>query len=231
LQIVDITPPESAAIASTVPVGFGEVNNIEVSGGYAYMTVIEEEWPEKKGSVHVINVSSPGSAYLVDSIPTPGMAMDVAVSGGYAYVTVEGGDLVEEDGCLLVIDVDPPTLPKIVHTLDMPGMWPNGIAVSGDSAFVGGDDIGFQIVDISSPESAYIAHSLHFYGDTERITIADGYAYAASGFLQILDIHTPESAYVLGYTDTPGSAWGVCISGGYGYVAGGGGGLRILKLW
>jgi hypothetical protein len=204
LKVIDVDPPASAHIASTIELPWG-VNDVAVSGSYAYVA---------GDGLEIINIDSPESAYSVSACDIPGTANCVAVSGGYAYTTGEPG--------LYIFDIDPPesasVVCSVVGTEDT-----LSLEVSGGYAYLGGKE--FQIIDIDPPESANIVTTINpsgsydFYG---HIAVSDGYAYAVEksnfDYRHTIDIDPPESAYIVGSFRLYGIVTDVAVSGGYLYA-------------
>ena len=125
LQIIDIDPPESAIIVSTLDVN-GQV--CAVSGGYAYLAT---------GDIVVVDVSSPESPALAETIYLPDSCQDIRVSGGYAYALGATS--------LYVIDIDPIDSASVIASCPVVEYPSEMLAVSGRYAYIGGS-AGLQII-------------------------------------------------------------------------------------
>ena len=111
----------------------------------------------------------------------------------------------------------------------------DGVALSGNYAYVATDNGGLQVIDITNPASPQIVGSRDTPDGARGVAVSATYAYVAdwdSG-LQVIDIANPANPQIVGSVDTPSAANGVAVSEPYAYVADGGlGGRRDLEiLW
>ncbi len=127
LQIIDIDPPESAAIVSTLDV-YARI--CAVSGGYAYLAADSDD-------VLVVDVTSPQSPALAETISLPESCRDIRVSGGYAYAL--------GDTNLYVIDIDPLDSASVIASCPVADYSAAGLEISGRYAYIGGS-AGLQII-------------------------------------------------------------------------------------
>ncbi|MCX6645489.1 MAG: hypothetical protein NTY09_03900 [bacterium] len=98
LTIVDVDPPEDAAIVTTVPtVADGSAVDVKVLGGYAYLATGNNgggKTTEPSG-FEVINVTPPENAAVVHTVATTGdFANKIILFEGFAYAW-SGNDSVE----------------------------------------------------------------------------------------------------------------------------------------
>ena len=111
--------------------------------------------------------------------------------------------------------------PGQVSYLDLPG-YTNGIAVSGDYAYIAAGGAGLQVVSLS-PERAtpQIAGSLSLPGTQMGVAIVGNRAYVAAGSsgLHVLDISNPASPTLLGTFNTGNFARNVKVVGSTAFVA------------
>jgi hypothetical protein len=135
------------------------------------------------------------------------------------------------DSGLQVIDIRDKESPVIVGTCDTPG-YAQGVALSGDYAFVADYDKGLQVIDISNREDPVRIDTCDTPGYAQGVAISGDYAIVADdeNGLQIIDISNREDPVRIGTCDTPGSAQGVAISGDYAFVADWKNGLQKLKI-
>ena len=92
-------------------------------------------------SLQSVDISDPNHPSIVASLPVGGQAM--AVSRGYAYIAHYPG--------VSVVNLADPRDPVWVADLPTVG-GVNGLAISGDWAYLAEDMVGLQVVDISDPE-------------------------------------------------------------------------------
>jgi len=125
--------------------------------------------------------------------------------------------------------------------LELIGQWPgwprgfaNGVAVSGNYAYVANGSGGLQVLDVSNPANPQRVSYCGTSGSAQGVAVSGNYAYVAddmAGF-QVIDVSTPANPqWVGGCTNDPGGrAWGVAVSGNYAYVADSGAGLHVIDV-
>jgi hypothetical protein len=120
---------------------------------------------------------------------------------------------------------------SLVGEFDSRG-YANGVAVSGDYAFVADYDSGMCVIDISDPGSPLEVGRLRTSGIAWNVAVHDGYAYIAERTrgLTIVDVSDPTHPVETGNFDTIGYSLDVAVEGHYAYLADHLGGLRIIDV-
>jgi len=194
----------------------GIVNDVEVSGNYAYVAqgcdlVIYD----------VTNVSDP---LEVGRAITPSVVPDIAIKNNYAY-------LAGSDNGLVIIDITNPSSPELVGSCDTAG-YANSVAVSGNYAYVADEGNGLVIIDITNNSAPAIIGS--YIDDVACVVAVSGnYAYVSDGWngISIVNVSDPAASTFAGNFDTNGSfAHDIAVSGNYAYLANGFDGLQILDV-
>ncbi|MBF0245035.1 MAG: hypothetical protein HQL31_07155, partial [Planctomycetes bacterium] len=129
------------------------------------------------------------------------------------------------------IDISTPTTPDLKGTYSVP--YVQGVAISGQYAYIVGDQFGLQIIDISDPTQPSMVGAYETAGDDAfSVTINGNYAYVGDGGdgLQIIDITDPAHPTLAGSYDTSGFSYGVAINGNYAYVADDTAGLQVIDI-
>jgi hypothetical protein len=106
-DVVDVDPPDSASVIHSVDLtGYG----ITLSGKYAYVQSI--------GSLHIIDISSPESAFLINNFGSQAgsYSSPMCVSGGYLFVNHYTQANQVQD--VRIFDVDPPETASQVAVFD-----------------------------------------------------------------------------------------------------------------
>ena len=169
----------------------------------------------------------------------------VAIDGDFAVIgapTVEGNAGATYvfrryvDTWELTDELDPPwdALPSPwvgAGSCDVPTEG-DGVAVSGNYAYVAAYTAGLQVIDISNAASPTLAGSCDTPERAFGVAVSGDYAYVAdsdSG-LQVIDISDPTNPVLVGSCDTPDDARDVAISGLYAYVADGYSGLQVIDI-
>ncbi|TFW26273.1 hypothetical protein E4L96_04530 [Massilia arenosa] len=112
--------------------------------------------------------------------------------------------------------------PNQLGYITIPG-FANGIAVSGDYAFIAAGSSGLQVVSLSADRrTPAIVASLNLSANANDITLAGNIAYiATTGGLKVVDVATPTVPRLLGTFSGVGNAMGVKVRGTTAYVAAG----------
>jgi hypothetical protein len=120
--------------------------------------------------------------------------------------------------------------PTQLAYLAIPG-FANGVAVTGDYAFIASGSTGLQVVSLGSDRrNPTIVAALSLGASSNDITLAGNLAYlATTAGLKVVDISTPASPRLLGTFATNGVAYGVKVRGTTAYVAAGSG-LQIVSV-
>ena len=195
----------------------GNAEGVAVPDEIAYVA-------DGSGGVDAFNVSDPSSPARVAGYPSGAgtmQAMDVAVSGDYAYVA-------DWNSALKVLDIT--AAPPSAHGSCAVAGHPNGIAVSGNRAYLAAADAGLVPVDISNPAAPSALSAIDTPGSANDVAVAGNYAFVADGAsgLQIIDTTAPTAAMTT--VATTGYCWGVDYADGYVYVASGDAGLEVVNV-
>jgi hypothetical protein len=220
LQIIDVSDPTSpVALSAFTPPGAPEVNDVEVVGSRAYLSVGEFGF-------HIVDVTDPSAPVGIGALDTPGVVRDVAVRGDTAYLAdlwgglrildvsdpaapvelghVPGGDveavavvggiaLVEDFEQLRVIDVADGRAPRQIGVLELPeDANVVDIEVEGKLAFLVTSFSGLLVADLSDPRAPRSLGSLLTLQVMSDIELANGRGYVAdaSGFT-VIDVSEP----------------------------------------
>ena len=216
---VDIEASPMPTLVSQVDTP-GNAEAIAVPDEIAYVA-------DGSGGVVAFDVSDPTDPEKLWTCAEAGIqAMDVAVSedGNYAYVADWGSKL-------RVLDVTMPTAPVCNYGSGavVPG-YPNGIAVSGNRAYVAAGDTGLVPVNISNPALPSALSAIDTPGSANDVAVSGNYAFVADGAsgLQIIDTTAPTAAMVT--VATSGYCWGIALDGDYAYLASGDAGLEVIDV-
>ena len=112
--------------------------------------------------------------------------------------------------------------PGALSFVPIPGL-ANGVAVSGDYAFVASGSTGLQVVSLSANRrTPAVVAALNIGASSNFITLAGNIAYlATTGGLKVVDVSTPTAPRLLGTFAGVGNALGVKVRGTTAYVTGG----------
>ena len=205
--------------------GLGINRETFIDGDYAY--VIENDPLNPGDQLHIIDISTPESAFIVNSIPQAN-CMKVFVKDGYAYVPNW------EDG-LDIIDIDPPETAFVALTLDTLGQ-AHGIDGWLDFVFVAnwGHGQELKIINVSNPLTAYIEGSAYTLHHQSNVRVSNGYAYIGTDAfgVHIVDVDPPEEAHEVKHVSFGDyeSVYEIDVVGDYCYVANEANGLQIIDV-
>ena len=107
----------------------------------------------------------------------------------------------------------------------------NGVAVSGNYAYVANSGAGLQVINVSAPAQPQRVGGYNTSGHAWSVAVSEHYAYVADGSagLQVIDISNPRNlnGWAARPTTTPK---GVAVSGNYAYVGAEFVGLQVTDV-
>jgi hypothetical protein len=231
LGIYDVSDPGNPMQVGSVAISrrrSGGAIGVTVSGAYAFVAKGED-------GMDVVDVRNPARPRVVGNYR--GYCADVAVSGRFAH-------LAGWSQGLTVVDVGNPANPRRVGGYDDEpiGERFNSVVVSGNHAFVSGDDwtgSGFvyfiHAIDVSNPTNCVRVGSYTKAGSytTPGSMAIDGhhiYINEGTNGLKVIDFSAPSHPVAVGHYDQPGDFGPVAVFGDYAYLARGQNGLEILDV-
>lgn len=143
------------------------------------------------GGLVVLDVSTPLTPRVVARYLASGSAVRVAAQGDLAFVT---------KGDLHILDVSDPTAPSEIGMLQGAGAF-RDVDVSGSTAYALEGQKSLRAIDISNPATPNLLGVVELAtGLGSRLTIANGYAYAATfyGGVFVVDVNDPLHPTVVG---------------------------------
>lgn len=178
LQIIDVADPSSPVAIGSFQ-NTGSVFDVALAGDYAFLA-------DPTHGLFVLNVSDPSSPYVCGSTSAPCVATGITVDNGLAYVAAGS------DG-LYIFDLSTISHPALIGSCDSPGS-ANNVVISTDHAFLC-DELGMNIIDITSPASPSLTSSLDAEGFTFSIALHEDIAVSTGTCkgMTILDISDPAS--------------------------------------
>lgn len=144
MDIIDISNPSQPVVVSSYTSTLGEPDNIwtpanvEVAGGFAYITQIDFIFSgdftnfevEVIGGLEVVDISNPLSPTFVSTVNTSGKSLSVAISDNLVFVR-------DTAGAIDIVDITDPVQPKLLHSIRIPDTL-GPIAVDGNVIYVTG---------------------------------------------------------------------------------------------
>ncbi len=189
MQIIDVSDPVKPILDATLETAYGNIEDIAVSGDYAYIAA----YPE----VVIVDVSDSHEPVVVGSIPIPAVAVAVEVFDHYLCVAarvIYGNDPAVAG--LYIVDISVPGSPVIVGFVHTDEAGPVDFAIAGSHAFVvtpwyGGSST-FHVIDLSDPTNPMIVCSLPAGDNVIDVIVSDTMAYVTQyGGVQAIDVSDP----------------------------------------
>ena len=123
---------------------------------------------------------------------------------------------------------------RLLGQVALPGV-ANGVAVSGNYAYVADDLYGLRIIDISDPSAPVETGFYDTPGFAQGVAVSGNYAYVADGQsgVRIINVSDPAAPVEVGFNVMAGeshSALAVALADSHAYIADEGGGLRVLDV-
>lgn len=214
LKIIDISSPKAPVLVKTVSLGGNWVENVFVSGNYAYVS--------GSTGLSIVNITDPANATTTGSYDPGSNCKGIWVSGKYAFL-VAGLNL-------KVLDISSPNTPLLVKSFALSDTGLD-ITVNGRYAYI--PSFGtLQILDISDPLNPSTVGNYNNDGLAQNVYISDNRAYLATQVgVYVLDITSPATPVLINlYSTDISDARAVLVDGGYLYVADVTNGVRIFDV-
>jgi hypothetical protein len=147
---------------------------------------------------------------------------DVAVHGDHAYWATNSG--------LVIFDISDPARGLFEREVGIHESGSLGqVYVAGGHAYVAGDDVGLEVIDVSDPASPQ-PRGRYEGGAGRRFFVSGEYVYGANGrTLDIIDVSDPSRPQLVGRSAT-GNAMDVFVSGSVAFVADQRDGLWVIDV-
>jgi hypothetical protein len=219
---VNISISSSPVILSSVPAS-GYSNGIDIEGNFAYMA-------NKTSGIQIFDISGSAPVSITSAFSLAGgTAYDIKSYGNYIYVANGNGGLSifsnsNNNTVNWVYDYATGSIGDV-----------RCVEVSSNTAYVGVNGNGLQIVNVTYPTTPLTTMSFPTPSIVYSLSKRDNYLFAAggdslgNGNVSIYDISNSASPYLIGSCSVATTAKGVYNIGNYIYIADGTGGLKILK--
>ncbi len=231
LEIFELNSPSDPQLRSrilTLPIGR---KGLAVEGNIAFVTGGFSDYPHDFGRLAILDISNPSAAQVISVLDSDIVAYDIVVTGNRAFVSFSDFSVGSE---IVILDITDPSQPTKLGVIQGQGHIPVFTA-AGDLLFSAGD--GFQILDVSSPESPLEISRMESSDPISGILVKDGFAYICAGnTFQIFDVNDPAAPIALGSAETRGETLAIAMAGSFVYLSEGGGdgddwlGLEIFDI-
>jgi len=177
--------------------------------------------------ISCFSTANPANPDLLGTIEFSGAKLHLVLRDDYAYVTNDAAGL-------RVINISDPIEMILVHTVPVDG-YCRGVASQGDYLFVTDWWGCVYTVDISDPESAYVASVLELSQEhvgAHDIVVQGEYAYFSNegDGVQVVDITDPLNLSIVSNFDVPGAVYGIEKRDNFLYLGALTDGLRIVDI-
>jgi hypothetical protein len=201
-----------------------KANYVETSGNYVYVLGRATAYLEPPPPYAVMALSKyPASLTKVgESGGSNGYISDMTIVGDKIYLA---------DGIgVQVVDISTPASPVLTDFWNTPGS-SSGIASDGNFGFVASGSLGFQTVDLASPNSLSVHGTAPGSGYTGLSVRGDTVYVTNSTGLQLLDISNPSiPTPISGGSLVVTGAGSVFLSGSYAFISQGSSGISIVDI-
>jgi hypothetical protein len=167
--------------------------------------------------LQIVDIADPARLAPVGALDTDGTAESVALSGNYAYIA-------DGSGGIKVVDVTSPAAPKLAASLVASG-YAHSVAANEKLLCVGSlYDGGYQIFDISRPDSPAVVSTNKYtmYNEGWRVILKENRGIVVDYFSGIffMDFADPRKPTVTGFFPAPSSIVAVCGRDRYAFAVG-----------
>jgi len=236
-NLFNVTDPEAVVFQDSIYLG--EVFFDPIFDEYAAQVISHENMVfilrEDQG-LTVIDISQPTSCEIIGSYGSQGPYnyRSMAISANHMLLGVGGSAW--DDFFLETIDITDPANPLPVGSVSLSDA-PEGVTVSGNTAFVAAAMQGLVSINVSDMSSPTVLDTSYWDGWYTEVVVAGDYAYVAcdASGMNIIDISDPASM-----DDTPVGIYhpegeftlctDIGIDGEYVFLATGGTGLHIIDI-
>jgi len=197
MRVLDVSTPTSPTEIGFFDPASGAVTFIAAEGSLAVAVGGSEGW--------VLDISNPMAPVEVGSFSLPFTALEVVIDNGLLYIA-------DGVGGLLIWSLADPTNPAQIGEFSPFPLAANGVAVSGDRAYVAGDTYyGLLVVDISDPTNPVQVGSYDTPGSGERIAVTNDRIFIADYDAGVTVLGCPEELFVDGFDSGDTTAWDATV--------------------
>ncbi len=215
LTAIDISNPYLPRISGYINTNSTN-SDLCIQNNYAYVACEED-------GLKIYDISDPENMIEKGIYDTVNIAYSIDISGQFVYLA--------DDEKIQVIDISDPESPFNFSSHDIPYfLWPKGIRINGNYAYLKVHFNGLVVLDISNPATIYEVGSYFPESRINSVSFKENKAYITSsdtGFV-ILDITDPSNIVSEGSINI--RSYDAAINEDFAYVACNNYGFRILDI-
>ncbi len=208
IQHIDVTAPATPVLGTywdTSGASQGAATNgssvFIASGAFGFQTI------------NLVKVSPVFTGTLPQATSTIGFT-GLAVRGSYLYAAAGSPSRLQ------IVNITSYNAPVNAGSVSLTS--PNGVALSGDYAFIADGGQGLSIVRISDPANPVFVTSAKLSGFASGVVVRGSYAYlSAWDSLQVFNVEDPAAPYIIGYYPAAAIVNGVDVRGSLAFIADG----------
>lgn len=160
--------------------------------------------------LNIYNIADISNRVLLNTLPVPGLVVDMQIVGDRLYLLVGGTD--SRDYVIVQIyGLDNPSTPQLLGEIQYPSTTTGtnlGFAVHDTYLLAPADTLGLNVIDVSDPATpTIVAHLPAFWGTPEAchfldVTVAENLAFVSTDYPQgvaVFDLVEPENLAFSGW--------------------------------
>ncbi len=192
--IVNIADHQSPTLAGYYDLP-GEVVDVAVSGGYAYVMTPSWVGPD----IYTVDITDRTNPVVVDSLETGGLPRDLITHNGYLYVAADTAGI-------QVLSLIEPARPTTVSVIRFSPSSVRGLTAHQTTLFAGvGGPVDLAIIDIGDPANPIVLATEPTPVSPRTPAYRDGYVYLTQDLLEglIVDVHDLTDPRIVGKFGPP----------------------------
>lgn len=207
VQVVDVSNPINPTLLAEINTSAPTID-IAVISNLAYVAA-------DRAGLLVIDISSPSNPAVIGSLELAGKATAVQPAHNIVYVTMDTGHVA-------VVDVANPSSPQQVGIYEGTGAATDiGIDTARSIACVAASGAGMHILNISTPISPTLQHTVETIYGAQSLHVVNDRAYIAAGDsgVYIFSVQNQLAPALLSNIPLSGTATGVFVADNLAYIA------------
>jgi hypothetical protein len=203
LTLLDVADPLAPVVLGSHALSSGSEGTVLAAGA-------RTAFVSQAGVVSVIDFTSPATPSVLGAFPHANLSRAIA-AGTRAYV------LDTDSGRVLSFDVSDPSAPSLLGADDVYDAYGQGIALAGDTLYIGRSLVGLRAYDVADPTSVLAAGSYDFDGWHEDLAVSPGgthvFIAARDDGVEVVDVSAAPTFTHAGSYDSGATFTDVAVDG------------------